>query len=502
MSHAAASTRLVDDDHRRRPGATRARRIESLATLPVFFKLAGRRAVIAGETEAALWKAELLAAAGAHVDVYADSSAERFQALAADPPAGSVKIHERAWVGDDLRGAAIAIADAADDIEASAFAGAARAAGVPVNVIDRPAFCDFQFGAIVNRSPLVVSISTDGAAPVFSQRIRAKIEALLPHGFRFWAEAARDWRLPIQGLGLSFARRRRFWERFCQRAFGEPTLRPKHRLRDELLKEASVSYAEKGRVTLVGAGPGDPDLLTLKAVQVLHSAEVILYDDLVSPQILDFARREAKRILVSDSDYGRACKQDDINNLMLRLASQGRQVVRLTGGDAAMFGRVAEEIEACRRAGIDVTVVPDISAAQTAAPPLSPTKKEARRPRLLPGRAKDDKWPADPKWGALAEPSVATAHRTRERLSADLRDEAIGKGLLPCTPAIAISAATRHNEHRIVSSISRLAELVAQFDPGGPLHVHVGRGLGTEQALEPRRTADAPQRPFAAGSRT
>jgi len=499
MSCATAWPRLVDNDRKRPPRAVRAQRIEPLATLPVFFKLAGRRAVISGETEAALWKAELLVAAGADVDIYTLSSAERFQALAADSP-GSVAIHERAWVGDDLRGATIAIADAADEIEANAFAGAARAAGVPVNVIDRPAFCDFQFGAIVNRSPLVVSISTDGAAPVLSQRIRAKIEALLPHGLRFWAEAARDWRLPIQGLGLSFARRRHFWERFCQRAFSEPTMRPEERLRDELLNEASVSCAENGRVTLVDAGPGDPDLLTLKAVQALHSAAVILYDDLVSPQILDFARREAKRILVSESD--RACKHDGIKNLMLHLASQGKQVVRLAMDDAAMFGPGAEQIEACRRAGIDVVVVPGISTAQGATARLPRTKKEARRPRLLPGRAKDEKWAVDPNWGARAEPSAATALVARERPLIALSDEATQKGLLPCTPAIAISAATRHNERRIVSSISRLAELVAQFDPGGSSDVRVGCGLSTEQALEPRRTADAPQRPFAAGSRT
>jgi uroporphyrin-III C-methyltransferase/precorrin-2 dehydrogenase/sirohydrochlorin ferrochelatase len=149
---------------------------------------------------------------------------------------------------------------------------------------------------------------------------------------------------------------------------------------------------------LVGAGPGDPDLLTFKAVQALHSAEVILYDDLVSPQILDFARREAKRILVSESGCGRACKQGDIDSLMLHLASQGRQVVRLTGGDAAMFGRGAEEIEACHLAGIAVAVVPGISTAQTAAASLPLTRTDARRPQLLPGRAKDDKWPSNPNW--------------------------------------------------------------------------------------------------------
>jgi uroporphyrin-III C-methyltransferase / precorrin-2 dehydrogenase / sirohydrochlorin ferrochelatase len=508
MTAAHPPLRLVEGSWGRRPKATIPRRIQSLATLPVFLKLAGRRAVIVGGTEAALWKAELLAAAGAHVDVYGKSHTDGFRTLAADPPAGSVALHSRSWEGDDLRGAAIAIADAGDDVEAGTFAAAARTAGVPFNVIDRPAFCDLEFGAIVNRSPLVVAISTDGAAPVFGQAIRAKIEALLPQGFKGWAEAARDWRPTIQGLGLSFARRRRFWERFSERAFREPAVPPDDAVRDRLLAQASdltATHGEKGRVTLVGAGPGDPDLLTLKAVRALQSAQVILYDDLVAPEILDFARREAKRILVGKTGYGPACKQGDINRLMQRLASQGRHVVRLKGGDPGIFGRATEEIETCRRAGIDVAIVPGVSAAQGAAASLGISltlRGHAHRLQFVTGHAKDGKLPADLNWSALVDPFATTALYMPKRTLAAFRDKAIASGLLPQTPAIAISAATRHNERRIVSSISSLPELVARFDPDGPLLVLVGCGLSTGAVLEPGRTADAPQRPFAAGSRT
>ncbi len=141
-------------------------------------------------------------------------------ALAAAAPRGRIVIHERDWTAPDVAGAAIAVADCADDEEAAQFAAAARAAGVPVNVIDRPAFCDFSFGAIVNRSPLVIGISTDGAAPVFGQAIRAKIEALIPKGFDRWAEAARRWRPRVQALALPFRDRRAFWEKFTARAIG------------------------------------------------------------------------------------------------------------------------------------------------------------------------------------------------------------------------------------------------------------------------------------------
>ena len=307
-------------------------RIDALSSLPIFLKLAGRRALVVGETEAALWKAELLAASGADVEVFAGNHDARFRALAEDPPAGSVRVQTRHWQDGDLPGAAIAIADLSSDEETARFAKAARRAGVPVNVIDKPRFCDLQFGAIVNRSPLLVSISTDGAAPVFAQAIRAKIEALLPQGIKSWAEAARDWRPALSLLGLGFAQRRAFWERFSDRALAEPALEPRSALRQSLLDEAAREKrgaAPKGRVTLVDAGPGDPDLLTIKAVRALQSAEVILYDRHVCAEVLDFARREAKRILVD--------QQGEINELTLRFARQGKHVVRLVNyGESAL----------------------------------------------------------------------------------------------------------------------------------------------------------------------
>ena len=181
----------------RAPLETRAPRMSALATLPVFFKLQGKRAVLSGGSEAAAWKAELLSAAGAEVHVYARAPSDAMLAVAASPPAGAVQIFRREWQADDLAGAAIAIGaialdDATGEEDAAAFAAAARSAGVPVNVVDKPAFCDFQFGAIVNRSPLVVSISTDGGAPVFAQTIRSEIEALLPQGFKAWAEVGAE----------------------------------------------------------------------------------------------------------------------------------------------------------------------------------------------------------------------------------------------------------------------------------------------------------------------
>ena len=182
----------------REPLDAQTARMGPLARLPVFLSLEGKRAVLAGGSPAAAWKAELLSASGARVEVYAADVCEELAQLAADPPRGAIVINRCPWSADILENAAVAIGAFEDNEAAAAFAAAARAAGVPVNVIDRPAFCDFAFGAIVNRSPLVIGISTDGAAPVFAQAIRAKVEALLPMGFAAWAKAAAAWRAALQ----------------------------------------------------------------------------------------------------------------------------------------------------------------------------------------------------------------------------------------------------------------------------------------------------------------
>ena len=334
-----------------------------LARLPLFFALEGRRAVVAGGTPAAAWKAELLSAAGAEVEVYASEPCEELLALAADPPRGTIFIHRRAWYVDDIRGSAIAVGACDNDEDAVHFAAAARAAGVPVNVIDKPRLCDFIFGAIVNRSPLVIGISTDGAAPVFAQAIRAKLETMIPRGFAPWAEAARRWRRQVQISGLSFNGRRRFWQAFTAFAMKQPDRSPEQADYDRLFVEtaAEVASAEQGSVVLVGAGPGDPELLTLRAVRALQSADVILYDDLVSSEILEFARREAKKMLVGKASDASG-KQDETNKLIVGLAKAGRRVVRLKGGNPAFD----DEIAACRKAHITVEAIPGIATAPRA----------------------------------------------------------------------------------------------------------------------------------------
>jgi uroporphyrin-III C-methyltransferase/precorrin-2 dehydrogenase/sirohydrochlorin ferrochelatase len=349
------------------PPQRRTPRMQALARLPIFLDLDGKRALVAGNGAPVAWKAELLSAAGADVAVLTEHPCEELRALAADAPRASVILRERGWRAGDFAGAAIAVGGFENDADAECFAAAARTAGVPVNLIDRPAHCDFSFGAIVNRSPLVIGVSTDGAAPVFAQAVRAKLEAMIPRGFACWAEAARRWRKRLQLAGLSPAARRRFWQLFAACAMNHPAHEPAQSDFDALFDTAKGRAADAGTVTLVGAGPGDPELLTLRAVRALQAADIILIDALVSPDILDFARREAKKMLVGSTGDDSAGEQDEINRLMVALAKGGRRVVRLKGGEGTTFDRGSGEIAACRAAGIAVEIVPGIGGAQAAA---------------------------------------------------------------------------------------------------------------------------------------
>jgi uroporphyrin-III C-methyltransferase/precorrin-2 dehydrogenase/sirohydrochlorin ferrochelatase len=471
------------------PVATPAR-IAPLETLPLFHKLAGRRAIVAGASDGAVWKAELLAAAGADVLVLAGDEAgkAKFEILAA----GSVQVLPRAWLAGDLAGAALAVGDPADRAEALRFVAAAREAGAPVNVIDQTDLCDVQFGTIVNRSPVVLAISTGGGAPMLGQSVRARVESVLPLGLSAWAKAAQSWRPRLRDKVKSFADRRAFWERFVERAWASGGAAPTEADRDALF---APDPARTGRVTLVGAGPGDPELLTLKAVRALQSATTILYDDLVGPEILELARREAKRVAVGKAGRRPSCRQSDINAEMVALARAGEHVVRLKGGDPLIFGRATEELDACRAAGIPVSIVPGISAAQGAAAALGVSlteRREARRVQFVTGHGADGRLPGDMDWKAIADPAATTIIYMPRATLAEFASSAIAAGLAPDTPAAAIASATLRGQSHVAGTLSTIAALAGSLPAGAPVTVILGRvARGREAAVLPFRRAKA-----------
>lgn len=463
----------------RKPAEAAPARLEALAKLPVFLDLAGKRAIIAGGSAAAAWKAELIAAAGADVHVYAAEPGPDMIALAGRGAAsGSIKLDARPWSVDVMAGSAIAVADAADEAEAQAFWCAARAAGVPVNVIDKPAYCSFQLGSIVNRSPVIVSISTDGAAPIFGQAIRRRIEAMLPASIAAWGRLAKAIR-PEVGRGLApGSQRRAFWERLAERAFrAPPAARETDALRRLVGEIASGVGKESGRVTLVGAGPGDADLLTLKAVRALQSADVILYDDLVADGVLELARREAKRVAVGKRGHAESCRQDDINQLMLRLARDGRHVVRLKSGDPMIFGRAGEEIELLERNGIEVEVVPGITAASAMASALGVSlthRHAAHSVRFVTGHDRKGELASDLDWRGLADPATTLVVYMGGRTVAAFARRLTDEGLAADTPVVAVSGVTWASERRWTGSLGDLAE--GRLERAGSEPVLIGIG--------------------------
>jgi uroporphyrin-III C-methyltransferase/precorrin-2 dehydrogenase/sirohydrochlorin ferrochelatase len=280
----------------------------------------------------------------------------------------------------------------------------------------------------------------------------------------------------VQALTLPFRARRNFWERFTQRAVTAPNAAPSDSELADLLTGATAQ--QSGSVTLVGAGPGDAELLTLRAVRALQSADVILFDDLVSPDVLDFARREAKKMLVGKTGHKPSCRQDEINALMVSLARAGRRVVRLKGGDPLIFGRADEEIAACRAAGIAVEIVPGITAAQGAASRLlvSLTRRnEARRVQYITGHGRDGTLPDDIDWASLADAAATTVVYMPTKTLPELVARAREAGLDPQTPAIAMERATRANERVIATTIVELPDRLAAASPSGPVVVLIGR---------------------------
>ncbi len=480
----------------RKPANAAPARMGALTKLPLFFDLAGRRAVLAGGTAAAAWKAELLAAAGARVEIYAVELGDEMTSLLEHPPmTGSLIHHSRPWSTDCFTGASIALADTDDDAQARAFYCAARAAGVPVNVIDKPAFCQFQFGAIVNRSPVVIDISTDGAAPILGQAIRRRIETLLPPSLSAWAALAKAIRETVMRRMPKGPARRDFWETFAERAFGAAPAANDQNAFAHLIDEISTGSTNVGRVTLVGAGPGDAELLTLKAVRALQSADVILFDDLVSGEVLELARREAKRLMVGKRGGRDSCSQHDINDLMIKLARQGKHVVRLKSGDPMIFGRAGEEIAQVKAAGIDITVVPGITAASAMAASFQVSlthRDHAQSVRFLTGHAKSGELPDDLDWHGLADASTSLVVYMGGRTAPAIAQRLIGHGLDSSTPVVVAGGVSRPTQSSWIGTLAELGLGQACTSFGDlPVLIAIGRTFATVRQAQPRDQASA-----------
>ena len=464
----------------RKPDEVDADFMQPLESLPIFLSLEGRRVVVVGNSEAAAWKADLAAASGARVDVYAE------RALREAPRARAPSRRCR----HPCRRACSSKARLWSSGRWSAMrtrwpcARSAKAAGALLGLVDRPDMSDFSMGAIVNRSPLVIGVSTGGAAPVFAQAVRGRIETLIPASFAAWAAPRkpggpgsrhRDW---IFSRGATFGAASRDWL-FRRWSASRPRAD-----RDALAEETSAAAEgpSRGRVVLVGAGPGDPELMTLKGLRMLAGADVILFDDLVPASVLDFARREAQRINVGKRGYAPSVDQAEISALLVKLAREGKNVVRLKGGDPMIFGRANEEIAAMREAGLGVEIVPGVTAALAGAAALgvSLTNREtARRVQFVTAHSKDGALPQDFDWGALADARATTAVYMGNRTLPELSKKLIEIGADPATPAFLIERASTRSERIVSGTLADLPGKVAGEAIEGPALLLIGASLKT-----------------------
>jgi uroporphyrin-III C-methyltransferase/precorrin-2 dehydrogenase/sirohydrochlorin ferrochelatase len=445
--------------------------------LPVFFDVSARPVLLFGAGPQAQAKLHLLRAAGAQVRWFSAGADAEAHESHGNHYAGRID-RRTGEPGDADIASALAVVSAAGPGVDDRIAARARTLGVPVNVVDRLDLSTFIFPAIVNRGDVTVAIGTGGASPVLARRIREQIEAILPARIGDFAALMRRHRDSIVAARKRLAgfSPRRFWERVIDGPIGAAFLAGRTHDAEAALSRA-IAEAEsferhaQSAVHLVGAGPGDADLLTLRALNALQAADVVFYDELIGPDILDRVRRDAELVFVGKRKGEPGIGQAEINRRLQKAANAGHQVVRLKGGDPFVFGRGGEELEYLRAAGIAVFVVPGITAALGCAAeaglPLT-LRNEASRLVFVTANTADGTG-AD--WSGLGDANTTVAVYMGLASAAKVRDGLIAAGRDPDTPAAVLARGTRPDSQSAVGRLRDLAALAASAGPGPALLV-------------------------------
>lgn len=442
--------------------------------LPLFHNLQGRHVLVVGGGEIALRKARLLADAGACLRVVAPEIDSQLVALVEQSQG---LVHHRGYASGDLEGAVLVIAATDDEPLNAQISRDAQARGVPVNVVDAPALCSVIFPAIVDRSPLIVAVSSAGDAPVLARLIRAKIETWIPSAYGQLAGLAKRFRQQVKQLFPDVQQRRVFWEDVFQGPVAERVLSGQPAEAERMLAERVAGGAPKplGEVYLVGAGPGDPDLLTFRALRLMQQADVVLYDRLVAEPIIEMCRRDAERIYVGKRRADHAVPQDQINRLLIDLAKQGKRVLRLKGGDPFIFGRGGEEIGELAAHGIPFQVVPGITAASGCAAyagiPLT-HRDHAQSVRFVTGHLKDGS--SDLPWADLTSPGQTLVFYMGLVGLPIICEQLVRHGRSADTPAALVQQGTTRNQRVFTGTLGNLPQLVAEHEVHAPTLVIVG----------------------------
>jgi uroporphyrin-III C-methyltransferase/precorrin-2 dehydrogenase/sirohydrochlorin ferrochelatase len=446
--------------------------------LPVFLNLTAGPVVLVGAGELLRAKLRVLAAAGARLRVHA-TDGDRDPGGVAAEDAQRIGFDDRDPLTADLTGVIAVVCAGAGDIGV-AMSVRAKALGLPVNVMDDLEHSSFIFPAIVDRGDVVVAVGTGGASPVVARRVREKIEALLPARIGELAEFIGGFRKSIHARIAEFTLRRRFWERVIDGPIGALVLAGRKSEAEAALNEISdaTAYAladrPAGHVMLVGAGPGDPDLLTIKALRALQDADVVFHDELVSDEILDRIRRDTARVAVGRRVGRPGIGQDAINRLMIEAAKSGQRVVRLKGGDPFVFGRGGEEVEALRAAGVAYSIVPGITAGVGGAAdfevPLT-YRQEALRITFLTAHKARDAETVD--WSTLTDTKMTVVVYMGMTAAPAVRAGLLSAGRSPLTPVGVFARVTRPDAQGEIGTLGELPELVARVQ-GGPAILIIG----------------------------
>lgn len=451
--------------------------------LPLFHNLKGRNVLLVGGGEVALRKGRLLADAGAALKVVAPEVDPQLSELA-QTSQGSVQL--RGYQAGDLQGICLVIAATDDEPLNAQISAQAQALGVPVNVVDAPKLCSVIFPAIVDRSPLIVAITSGGDAPVLARLIRAKIETWIPATYGQLAGLSKRFRARVRALFPNVQQRRVFWEDVFQGQVAESVFAGKLQEGERLLEEkiAGIAPRQLGEVYLVGAGPGDPDLLTFRALRLMQQADVVLYDRLVAPAIVELCRRDAERIYVGKRRAEHALPQEQINQRLVSLAKEGKRVLRLKGGDPFIFGRGGEEIEELAAEGIPFQVVPGITAASGCAAyagiPLT-HRDYAQSVRFVTGHLKDGS--CDLPWRDLVAPGQTLVFYMGLLGLPQICAQLIVHGRGPETPVALIEQGTTQQQRVYVGSLASLPALLAQQQVRAPTLVIVGEVVSLREKL-------------------
>jgi uroporphyrin-III C-methyltransferase/precorrin-2 dehydrogenase/sirohydrochlorin ferrochelatase len=452
--------------------------------LPIFLDVRQKTALVVGGGDVAARKVALLLQANANVRVISPDLCRNLKELLDQ---GAIEHEEREYREGDLDNCALVYA-ATDSSEVNRkVSDAAQERQLPVNVVDQPELCSFIMPSIVDRSPMVVAVSTGGSSPVLARLMRSRLESLIPAGYGRLADLAKRFRDRVKQRFSDPRDRKIFWENVLRSGVAERVFSGHDQEADVVMEKALASSdpaGPMGEVYLVGGGPGDPDLLTFRALRLMQQADVVVYDRLVAKAILEMTRRDAERIYVGKEADNHAMRQEEINELLAKLAKEGKRVVRLKGGDPFIFGRGGEEIDTLAEQGIPFQVVPAVTAASGCAAysgiPLT-HRDYAQSVTFVTGHLKDGTINLD--WEHLAQANQTVVFYMGLRGMPIISRELIDRGVSPDMPVALVQQGTTEKQRVITGTLSNIQELIEREQPKPPTLIIVGEVVNLQEKL-------------------